>query len=223
LKEKNRPSVPTTRRRSLVAPDRPYLDILNIPDNWAPSPGIDSACIFVSVARLRDCALDPAGSAHINVDQTLRLIDKLTSHGIYVLFLSSNQVFDGEAPSVLPGAPACPVSEYGRQKAITEKAILNRIAKGAPLGILRLSKVVSPHLELIHRWIETLRAGRSIQAFSDMAIAPVSVNRPAGCNVFRYRPSHSKRTRRRSGINNPRQRAFRRDAPGRDTITHHTR
>jgi dTDP-4-dehydrorhamnose reductase len=176
LKEKNRPSVPTTRRRSLVAPDRPYLDILNIPDNWAPSPGIDSACIFVSVARLRDCALDPAGSAHINVDQTLRLIDKLTSHGIYVLFLSSNQVFDGEAPSVLPGAPACPVSEYGRQKAITEKAILNRIAKGAPLGILRLSKVVSPHLELIHRWIETLRAGRSIQAFSDMAIAPVPVN-----------------------------------------------
>src|SRR5215472_5832056 len=85
LRERNRRVEATTRRRDVVSPQRPYLDILHLPNDWVPSPGTDAACIFVSVARLRECATDPAGSALINVEQTLRLIDRLISGGIYVL------------------------------------------------------------------------------------------------------------------------------------------
>jgi dTDP-4-dehydrorhamnose reductase len=176
LKKHNRHALATTRRRNMVSPERPYFDILDLPDDWKPLPGTDAACIFVSVARLRDCASDPAGSARINVEQMLRLIDRLTANGVYVLFLSTNQVFNGDKPTVAADFPACPVSEYGRQKAEAEAGILERIANGAPLGILRLSKVVSPNLELIQRWIDSLRNGRPVQAFNDMAIAPVPID-----------------------------------------------
>ena len=82
-----------------------------------------SACVCAAVARLAACAADPEGTAHINVTQTLALVDKLLARGIYVLFLSTNQVFDGSVPQMPAGAPYSPVSEYGRQKARTETAL----------------------------------------------------------------------------------------------------
>lgn len=169
-------SFATTRRHDRTSSERPFFDILDFSDDWMPPAGTDAACIFVSVARLRDCAMDQAGSSRVNIEQTLRLIDQLTAKGIYVLFLSSNQVFDGEAATVISTAPTCPVSEYGRQKAATEAAILDRIAKGAPLAILRLSKVVSPNIPLIQGWIDTLAQGRPIETFNDMALAPVPID-----------------------------------------------
>ncbi|MGE4167832.1 MAG: WbuC family cupin fold metalloprotein [Xanthobacteraceae bacterium] len=173
LRSRNQPVLVTTRRRNLASPERFYFDILDFPDDWAPPAGVDAACIFVSVARLLDCANDPMASARVNIEQTLRLIDRLTASGIYVLFLSSNQVFDGQSVAVAPTASPRPVSEYGRQKAATERAIFERMAKGAPLGILRLSKVISPNFPLIQDWIDTLAHGKPIQAFNDMTLAPV--------------------------------------------------
>jgi dTDP-4-dehydrorhamnose reductase len=165
----------TTRRRDAISPWRPFFDISYSLDDWKLPHRADAACIFLSVARLRDCDADPTDSSQINVAQTIRLIDKLIADGTYVLFLSSNHVFNGEIPNVPADAPTCPVSEYGRQKAQTEAAIHERMAKGAPLGIMRLSKVFSPGLELIQGWIETLLNGKSVQAFDDMAAAPIPV------------------------------------------------
>jgi dTDP-4-dehydrorhamnose reductase len=165
----------TTRRRGLVSPERPFFDILSSPDAWEPPPGVEAACIFMAVARLRDCASDPTATSRINVTQTLRLIDRLLARNIYVLFLSSNQVFDGEQPHVQADAPVCPVSEYGRQKAETETAVRGRIEKGAPIAILRLSKVLAPDPALLQNWSRSLLSGQSIQAFDDMVLAPVPV------------------------------------------------
>jgi cupin fold WbuC family metalloprotein len=109
------------------------------------------------------------------VTQSLRLVDKLLAKGIYVLFLSSNQVFDGELPNVRVDRPVCPVSEYGRQKVAVETAIRERIAKRAPIAVLRFSKVMDSSSPLIAGWIQSLLKGDSVQAFSDMTVAPVPV------------------------------------------------
>lgn len=175
LKEHEHAVKATTRRRDTESSERPYFDILSSADDWKLPRNADAACIFVSVARLRDCDADPAGSSQINFAQSIRLIDKLIADGTYVLFLSTNQVFNGEIPNVSPDAPICPNSEYGRQKANAEAAIRQRIAQGAPLGILRLSKVLSPNLQLFQGWIEALLSGKSIQAFDDMAVSPVPI------------------------------------------------
>ena len=176
LKGQGRPVCATTRRRDRVATDHPFLDLAADLDDWQPPPGARAACIFAAIARLAACAKDPAGSAHINVTQTLTLVDRLMTRDIHVLFLSTNQVFDGTTPTVHPDAPTCPVSEYGRQKAHVETALCDRMRRGASVAILRLGKVVSPAMPLIENWIDALAAGRPIEAFHDMPLAPTPID-----------------------------------------------
>jgi dTDP-4-dehydrorhamnose reductase len=51
-----------------------------------------------------------------------------------------------------------------------------RMAGGAPIGVLRLAKVVSPDTALVATWKHELAAGRSIRAFSDMTMAPTPID-----------------------------------------------
>src|ERR1700720_893808 len=142
-------AVATTRRRDRVAPDRPFLDLSAPLDDWAPPPETQAVCLCAAIARLAACADDPQGSAHINVAQTLALAETCLARGIAVLFLSTNQVFDGRSPPERAEAPHSPVSEYGRQKAPAETALLRQMESGAPAAILRLAKVVSDTMPLI--------------------------------------------------------------------------
>lgn len=162
----------TTRRRDRVAPDRPFLDFALPLDGWAPPAGTQAVCLCAAVARLGACADDPQGSAHINVVQTVALSEKFLASGIAVLFLSTNQVFDGRIPHQRADAPHSPVSEYGRQKARAETALLRQMENGAPVAILRLAKVVSDTMPLIGGWIRDLGAAKPIRVFNDLALAP---------------------------------------------------
>ncbi len=69
-----------------------------------------------------------------------------------------------------------PVSEYGRQKARTEAVLCDHMARGAPVAILRLAKVVSPGMELFRGWIEALSSDKPIRAFHDMTLAPTPMD-----------------------------------------------
>src|ERR1700733_1577491 len=162
----------TTRHSDRVAPDRLFLDLSAPLGDWAPPPGTQAVCLCAAIARLSACADDPQGSAHINVVQTLALVEKFLARGIAVLFLSTNQVFDGRTPHERAEAPHSPVSEYGRQKARAEAALLGQMESGAPVAILRLAKVVSDTMPLIGGWIKDLTAARPIRVFNDLALAP---------------------------------------------------
>jgi dTDP-4-dehydrorhamnose reductase len=162
----------TTRRRDRVAPDRPFLDLAAPLDDWAPPPGTQAVCLCAAIARLAACADDPQGSAHINVVQTLGLAETCLARRIAVLFLSTNQVFDGRTPHERAEAPHSPVSEYGRQKARAETALLRQLENGAPVAILRLAKVVSDTMPLIGGWIKDLTAAKPIRVFNDLKLAP---------------------------------------------------
>jgi dTDP-4-dehydrorhamnose reductase len=172
LARAGRAVVRTTRRIEDVGPDRTFLDFDQDLAGWEPPPGTATACIFVAIARLAACHADPAGSEHVNCTQTIALIDRLIARDIFTLFLSTNQVFNGETAHVEAEAETNPVSAYGRQKAKTEAAIRTRMARGAPVAILRLAKVASPGMPLIAGWRRELGAGRPIRAFADMTMAP---------------------------------------------------
>jgi dTDP-4-dehydrorhamnose reductase len=169
-------TIVTSRRPGNVGGSRIALDLAGDLSGWEPPPGVTAACIFAAVARLADCAADPAGSARVNVTGTLALAERLIARGIYVLFLSTNQVFDGTTPHVPADAPTAPVSEYGRQKARTEAALRALMDRGAPVAILRLAKVVSRETALLRDWTTALAAGRPIRAFHDMTMAPAAVD-----------------------------------------------
>ena len=172
MKAQGKAVAATTRRRERIAPDRPFLDLAAPLDDWAPPPGTQAACLCAAIARLAACANDPHGSAHINVVQTLALAEKLLARDIAVLFLSTNQVFDGRTPHERAEAPHSPLSEYGRQKARAEAALLRQMENGAPVAILRLAKVMSDTMPLIGGWIKDLTAAKPIQVFNDLALAP---------------------------------------------------
>ena len=174
---KNSPTLATTRRAGALADDQVALDLAGDLAAWEPPQGVTAACICAAVARLAACAADPVGSAQVNVTGTLALAERLIAHGIHVLFLSTNQVFDGATPNVAADAPTAPVSEYGKQKARTEAALRTHMARGAPAAILRLAKVVPPQTALLRDWRAALAAGAPIRAFRDMTMAPTPIDR----------------------------------------------
>ncbi len=180
LQARGQSAAATTRRPEQIAPDRPFLDLTAAIDHWTAPLATRAACIFAAIARLASCHDDPVGSARVNVTQTLALIERLVAHGIHVLFLSTNQVFDGTMPNMPADAPHSPVSEYGRQKAQVETALRRHIDRGAPVAILRLAKVVSPQMPLISGWITALSSGLPIHAFEDMRMAPTPIELVSG-------------------------------------------
>lgn len=181
LESIGQPAVGTTRRRENLGPDRAWLDLADFDEAWEPPAGTIAACICAARSRLADCAADPVGTWFLNVDQTTRLVTRLAQRGIYTLFLSSNQVFNGEQPLIGPRAPLCPVSEYGRQKAAAEGQLMAAAAaEGAGWGVLRLSRVLGPATPTIANWARSAIRGEPIRAFTDMVLAPVPIEVVAG-------------------------------------------
>jgi dTDP-4-dehydrorhamnose reductase len=176
LRRQGTPAVATTRRRGHQSErERVFLDLAAPLGGWEPPAGVEAACIFAAVGHLVDCHRDPVGSRLINVTGTIELVERLVARGIYVLFLSTNQVFDGTRAHVTAAAPLCPVSEYGRQKADTETQLQAMPA----VGILRLAKIASPGMPLLQQWHAELAAGQSIRPFHDMVMAPTPVGAAA--------------------------------------------
>jgi dTDP-4-dehydrorhamnose reductase/SAM-dependent methyltransferase len=89
----------------------------------------------------------------------------------FLVFLSTNQVFDGTIPHRGAGDEPCPRTEYGRQKAEAERAIL---ALGG--AVVRFTKVLAGVPPLFRSWIEAFRAGRAVEAFDDMFFSPVPMS-----------------------------------------------
>ena len=142
-------------------------------DRWEPPPGTRAACIFAAVARLAACADDPAGTANINVTQTLALTERLLERGIARRVPVDQPGVRRHAPPTCRPMrrPIRPANTAGRRPR-AEARLREHMARGAPVSILRLAKVVSTNMPLIHGWVDALAAGQPIRAFHDMTMAP---------------------------------------------------
>lgn len=162
--------IATTRRPDGANAGRLRFDLA---DAEAPLslPEADACVLAAGVTMLRACEEDPAGTGAINVDGVLRLARTLAARGTFVLLLSTSQVFDGGRPRRRIDEPPSPLTAYGRQKAAAERGVLELGHRGS---VLRLTKVIDPSLALLRGWTSELRAGRAINAFVDLVLAPVT-------------------------------------------------
>jgi dTDP-4-dehydrorhamnose reductase len=119
------------------------------------------------------CDKNPAATSSVNVAGTAALVSRLAEAGSRVVFLSTNQVFDGSLPFRPADDLPCPKTEYGRQKAAAERAVLNCGHRGT---VLRLTKVLSPPPSLLAQWTITLAASKPIEAFNDLTCAPITLD-----------------------------------------------
>lgn len=163
----------TTRRHDAITDTNLFLDLSPVPDNWSPPEPVDVAILCAGVTRLKACKEQPEESRRINVEGIVKVAEILRKQGAFIIYLSTNQVFDGTQPLVTPSSFTAPVTEYGRQKAEAEQSLSKA---GSVDAIVRLTKVIGPVNALIEGWKRDLLSGHTITPFSDMTLAPVPLS-----------------------------------------------
>jgi dTDP-4-dehydrorhamnose reductase len=160
----------TSRRRDSCGSRRVLLDLAGDVADWQIPSATSLAFLCAGVTALGECRARPAASRRINVEQTVALAERLIAGGAFVVFLSTNLVFDGMRAYRAADEPVSPRTEYGRQKADAERRLL---ALGDSVAIVRLSKVVDRTTPLLAGWMRALLDGREIRPLSDMVLSPV--------------------------------------------------
>lgn len=158
--------------RTAAARDDVRLDLTSAPSSWPAWPAADVTYICIGSGGLQECERDPVGTRRVNVDAVSAVAREATAAGSRVVCLSSSQVFDGTRPVARAEDTRRPQTEYGRQKAGAELAVLDR--PGA--AVLRCSKIIGPGDARLAGWRTALAAGRPIEAFDDLYVAPLSMD-----------------------------------------------
>lgn len=169
---KGQPVIGSTRRKPSKSHSQLLIDLADSPSNWYLPKRICTAYICAGIVSIEHCRQHPYATAAINCKATITLANALADRGARVIYLSSNQVFDGSIAQRKASDLICPITEYGRQKATTENAILQLGKQGV---VVRLTKVLDHANTLLGKWCHDLKQGKTIQPFDDMHMAPVSV------------------------------------------------
>jgi dTDP-4-dehydrorhamnose reductase len=106
----------------------------------------------------------------VNVTRTTQLARKLWDRGAFIVFFSTNLVFDGNKAFPTVEDTSNPTTAYGRQKAEAEN-ILREL--GDRIAIVRLTKVVHAGMPLLLDWAAALRRQEVIHPYSDMVFSPI--------------------------------------------------
>ncbi|MDR3640151.1 MAG: sugar nucleotide-binding protein [Humidesulfovibrio sp.] len=150
-----------------------HLDLADIPPDFAAPADVRVAYLCAAVTATDQCRKNPAGTSRVNVHGTLRLAERLARVGAFVVFPSTNMVFDGSVAHRRADDARCPQSEYGRQKALAEEGLL---AMGGQAAVVRLTKVLTPGMGLFANWSAGLKAGQAIAPFANMPMAPIPLD-----------------------------------------------
>jgi dTDP-4-dehydrorhamnose reductase len=108
-----------SRERGIDLTDR--AAVLTLFEREKPHVVVHSAAL----AAIGDCAADPPRAERTNVDATQNIATACTKHGVRLVHVSSDLVFDGERPPYKEDATPTPLSLYGRTKAASEIAALS--------------------------------------------------------------------------------------------------
>jgi len=157
---------------NLVSNNCEFLDLSENISGWTPPSEISFAYLCAAICSINKCEKNPVQSRIVNVRNTVLLAKKLVDSGAFVLFPSTNMVFDGQKPDYKENDTTCPLNGYGKQKAETEKLLLEI----GNCAIIRFTKIIGPEFPIIKNWIKDLKDNIPICPFSDMKIAPVSLN-----------------------------------------------
>ncbi len=177
-------AVGTTRRRQAPT-GLLYLDLAEAPPDlsnrsgYGPLLALPDLVVFFAAASTGyvRCENDPEGSRRVNVTHSMLLAKQMIGLGGFVVYPSSNAVFGDGAASPSEYSARAPASEYGRQKAAAEQALLELAADAGGRGgvaVVRMTKVVHAG-GLLAEWGSALKSGKTVDAAVDLRLSPVSL------------------------------------------------
>jgi dTDP-4-dehydrorhamnose reductase len=164
----------TTRHREATTANKIFLDLsLDLSNFELPSDNINTVLFCAAITSLEYCEIEFEKSRQVNVSSILTLTRHFNKFRIFVVFLSTNLVFDGETSYVSDTHVINPLTKYGQLKAEAE---INLLQLNGNLAIIRLGKVLIPNNSFINNWINDLNIGKLIYPFYDMVVSPVSLD-----------------------------------------------
>jgi dTDP-4-dehydrorhamnose reductase len=166
-----------TSRRTAVGGGTINLDLLQ-PKTWEESfawkPSVVIGCLAVS--NLKECE-ENMQSRLVNVTAVCELLDRFGRHGARTILLSTNSVFGGDRDHCGEDEQASPRLVYSRQKAEAEHEFLAAAAQRSQpesAAVVRLTRVLTPHVAPFPLWAKDLLSGRTVEAFTDFVFSPIS-------------------------------------------------
>jgi dTDP-4-dehydrorhamnose reductase len=118
------------------------------------------------------CEIDPAATWLVNVEGLQNLVEATAEVGAFLVYFSTEYVFDGSCGPYSEDDACNPLNEYGRQKVECERRIaaqLDRYIIGRISGVYDWEKKKK---NFVVRLIEKLAAGQSFKVPSDQVITP---------------------------------------------------
>ncbi|MCM1231269.1 MAG: sugar nucleotide-binding protein [Ruminococcus flavefaciens] len=99
------------------------------------------AIICIAKANINYCYAQFQNSYDVNVKGMKKLITSLLERGFYIIYFSSDCVFDGVNGNYTEQSERHPINKYGEMKAEMEKYI---VGNNLPIAVFRITRVVSP-------------------------------------------------------------------------------
>ena len=174
LKKKKTKFIKTTRRKK----NKYYLDLLEINKFNIPKD-VKSAVIFAYQNNIAYCEKNYKQAYEINVQNIYKLVKKLLLKKIFILFISTNLVFDNSKLKRYEKTSKKPITNYGKMKSICEDKITNfaKINKlNEYFSILRISKVLNFKYNPIKLWADHLKKKKVIFIPDDIFCCPIDIN-----------------------------------------------
>lgn len=128
-----------------------------------------------AVASPAEVAMNVEAARRVNVLGSTEIVQWCARNRRWLLFASTDQVFDGESGPYSEGDLAKPVTEYGRMKAEVERLVVDSGGLVARLGWV-LNDTARGRPDFVQKSLAHLLAGHSIEAVIDEKRTPVRLS-----------------------------------------------
>jgi dTDP-4-dehydrorhamnose reductase len=162
----------TTREPS--AKDNQICLDLMAPDRFIVESRVyyDTVVLCAGLSSIAYCQNAPEASNDVNVVGLGEVIAKLKCVTDRFIFLSSDQVYDGETRFPSPADQVSPRSEYGKQKVAVEQLLT---AQSLQNCIIRLTKVIDKSNHFFVSLSQAINAQQPFSVYANYSFSPLSL------------------------------------------------
>ena len=163
----------TTRRRRRKIKKNIYYFDLKKPNFKYLENKFTSAVICASTTNISLIEKEPHKHQIINVKNTIKLIKELSKKKIFIIYLSSNSVFNGKKQFYEYKDKTSPITLYGKFKVKIEEYLTTKLKYKS--CVLRLTKVITKNTPFIERWKKEAKQGKTIKTFINRYLSPIDI------------------------------------------------
>lgn len=166
-----------TRKLREIPFELQYVDLLDTQQalNVIQDTKVDAIIHCAAIANINAAEQFPEITQILNVGVPARLAEKAADWQIPFIHISSDAVFDGRTGGYVESDSPNPLSLYARSKLESEEGVLGINPKAMVARVVFFGWSLSGTRSLSEFFFNNLRAGQSVQGFTDTYFSPLYV------------------------------------------------